>query len=124
MLPSCTGKYGSMCVNWFAPTLTEMKSTTLAKVLKCELPSILAVFQLDTRNNGRGQQRRAARSQDAAAFEAAVKQVRAVSAKIEMTFPELNKEMAEESLAEFKRGEYQTIEDLIREIQGHSAPAH
>ena len=61
---------------------------------------------------------------NAAAFESAANRVHEVRAKIEMVFPELNKEMAEESREAFLRGECIPIEDLIREAQGLSVPAH
>lgn len=93
----------------------------VGKIMKSELPRTLAA--LDSVQELIGKMT-SSPIKDATAFEAAANQIRAVHAKVEMVFPELNKEMAEESLAEFTRGEYQTVEELIREIQGHSVPAH
>ena len=55
-----------------------------------------------------------------ATFEAAANQVREVSAKFDMLYPPFDHETAEESIAEFKRGEYITAEELIEELTGGS----
>jgi hypothetical protein len=44
--------------------------------------------------------------------------VREISAKVKIVYPNPNWEQIRISQAEFERGEYQTIEELLREVQG------
>ncbi|MBI2807102.1 MAG: hypothetical protein HYX68_19145 [Planctomycetes bacterium] len=95
----------------------------LGNMVKPELAKTLAAFEWIseriTEANGVGTP-----ITGASEFAAAASQVRELITRIEMVFPELNEAMAAESLAAFERGDYQTIEELIREVQGHRAPAH
>ncbi|HZZ77510.1 MAG TPA: hypothetical protein VFE62_03265 [Gemmataceae bacterium] len=52
-------------------------------------------------------------------LETSARQIREVGAGIDMMFPALDKKLADESLAAYNRGEYQTIEDLIDEAHCH-----
>jgi hypothetical protein len=44
--------------------------------------------------------------------------VREISAKVDVVYPQVNEEQIRISREQFERGEYQTIEELIREVQG------
>jgi hypothetical protein len=62
--------------------------------------------------------------QNAEALPIATEEVRAISAKIGVVYPQINEELAEEAIAAFKRGECIPIEELIREAQSGNFPAN
>jgi uncharacterized protein Yka (UPF0111/DUF47 family) len=61
---------------------------------------------------------------NAGALHKVVQEIDEINGKVDKLFPPLNKELIEESIAAFNRGEYQTIEELIRETQGLGVGAH
>lgn len=50
----------------------------------------------------------------------AVSQLQELRGEVEATWPVVDETMINESLAAYRRGEYQTAEDLLRVAQGHS----
>ena len=60
----------------------------------------------------------------AGVFRTVLGEILEINMKVEKLFPPLNMELVEESIAAFKRGEYQTIEELIRETQGIGVVTH
>jgi len=52
---------------------------------------------------------------DAADFRIARREIEQIMADIEEKFPPLNEQMIQASLESFRRGEYSTLEDLLRE---------
>jgi hypothetical protein len=87
--------------------------------MRLEIPKTLAAFAWIQKMMD-GETRNGVTIKGAAGFEAAASQVRIVSAKIEMLYPRFDQETAEESIAQFKRGEFITVEALIEELTGES----
>jgi hypothetical protein len=59
------------------------------------------------------------RIENAATFRTALTSLEQLIEEIESKWPTIDHEMAAESLAAYHRGEYQTIEELLDEAQGH-----
>ena len=62
--------------------------------------------------------------QNAEAIATAVQAVHQISAKVDSVYPQMNEALAEEAIAAFNRGEYVSIEELIREAQSGTFGAH
>jgi hypothetical protein len=54
-------------------------------------------------------------------LERAIKEMRTLREAIEKEWPKIDPKMTEESLADYRRGEYRAVETLLHDLQSHSS---